>query len=423
MRKFIFSYTDELECVYYIDGEKIKFSDGARELLINNDIIDFKKVQIKNNELVLLSSEIKLIIKNLDKMLENDILSYFYHNLDKINKAFAKHTKNKKIIRGASFGFASVGTLAAVFIAMNTGKIKDYSTSNNIISSIEDSMDNNKSKVGTLVDKYYKVIEENLNNTQNKEEEKCDIADNPNEYDEMLEGLDNSNVVCLPYDIEIEQEKVLNVYDNYYDIIVEQASKWGVSPTLIQSMITQESGGYLTNLMQIQFNAWAGDPITLYNFEKGQYETILLTNHPENYVREPNTQYITEKDLENPKINISVGCIILQYSFERMQRNILATIQCYNFGTKNMKTVLEAAANDTGLSVDEILSEQNNLSWLEYRSVIPGEDGKYGDRKYLENVFRFIPEDKLNDIYIYYIDEKGEVNQENIIVENANLSL
>lgn len=434
MREYVFSYVDELKCIRYKDGKRrIFYGDEAIELLTNKDRINFRKVQIKNNELILLSSKSKLIIKNLDKMLENDILGYFYHNLDKINKAFVKQNKNKIIFKGAIFGVISVGALASIFIALNTGRLKDYSSSNNLTTEIEedndDIIDYEMTETESIVDEYYKANENILESSTDKlgmhleNEENEEVLEETNEYEEMMEELDNTNVVRLAFDTEIDQEKALNVYENYIDVINERAPRWGVSPTLGRAMTTQESGGYSTNLMQIQFKAWADEPITLYNYEKGQYETILLTNHPENYVREPNTQYITEKDLENPKTNISIGCILLQYSFEKMQHNIAAAIQCYNFGTKNMNIVLDATAYATGLSVDEILSDQNNLTWLEYRNVIPGKDGEYGDREYLEHVFRFIPEDKLDDIYINYIDENGEVNQVNIIVQNSNLSL
>ena len=239
--------------------------------------------------------------------------------------------------------------------------------------------------------------------------------------EELLEELENTedlindpHVVNVSYNDYYDEVKFNHAYDNYIDIINERAPRWGADIDLMTSILCQESGGYKENLMQIQFNSWKDMPITSYNYEKDCYETIILTDHPEDYQRRRNTQLITPEDLMNPKTNVSVACIIIIYCFERMDHNIIATIQAYNFGVGNMETVLDKAAEALGTTKEEILADQNNLVFLDYRTEI-----NVGDPQYVENVLRFL-QNPEQGISIRYIDENGEKQEETIFIQNVN---
>lgn len=428
MRKYIFRYDDELICTRIIDGqEKTFYGDKAINLLVKKDKINFRKIRLQNNRIVMQSAKTEVVIRNLEDMYDNGMFDYFYNNISKINKAYHKSTK-KKLTNGQKFGFATVGIMAAIMLAVTAGKIKDRS---NEVIPIEFDQDEELEDEETFVQN---IVSEPISDmamhisvaTPEEEISEYSMVTDPNELLNELEQIDeaqalesylgDAQVVRLAYDSEYDEIKYNYARENFDEYMGVRAPRWGVCPALGRCMLTQESGGYNTNLMQIQFNSWHDQEITLYNYETERMETIILTNNPDSYVKKPNTQYITEKDLDNPKTNISVGCILLQYSFEKMEHNIPAAIQCYNFGTGNMNTVLEEAANNLGITVDELISDQTNTDWLPYRDIID-----VGDKNYLEHCLRYItnPEE---EIWMNYIDENGNVEKVSITLYNENVA-
>lgn len=421
MRKYVFMYDDELICTRLIDGqEKTFYGEKAISLLAKKDKINFKRVRIHNNRIVMQSRNNQIIIRNLEEMYENGMFDYFYNNMSKINKAYKKNNK-KSLSKGKVVGIATVGIAAAIMLAVTAGKIKDRSSEVIPIEiEEEENLEENELNVQNILSEPIDdmamrsdaIVPEQEDNMVIDPDELLNELDEEQALEEYLNSID---VVRLAYDTEFDQVKYENAYESCNEYIQVRAPRWGVSPTLAQGMVTQETGGYFTNLMQIQFNSWHDQKITLFNYETGKMESIILTNNPEGYNRKPNTQYITEKDLENPKTNISVGCILLQYSFERMEHNIPAAIQCYNFGTNNMNKVLDEAAANLGISVDEILSDPTNTDWLPYRDII-----NVGDKNYLEHVIRYIPKQE-EGVWVNYIDENGDIQQNSITFHNENV--
>lgn len=427
MKKYVFMYDDELTCTRIIDGEvKYFYGDKAINILIKKDKINFRKVKISNNRIVMEGANTQVVLRDLDELYENDILGYFYNNISKINKAINKGNK-KSVSVGKVVGFATVGIIAAILMAIAAGKINDKTKDVIPIEFNEDEdLEEEEIVVQNILEEPISelAMKSEIPESELKEDEPTgeinttaqELIDELNEEEALEQYLNDAQVVSLAYDTTYDQVKYMNAYENHNEDILVRAPRWGVSPSLARGMLTQETGGYNTNLMQVQFKSWHDQPITLYNYETGKMETIILTNHPETYDKQPDTQYITEKDLENPKTNISVGCIILQYSFERMNRNIPAAIQCYNFGTSNMNDVLEAACRDLGISRDELLADQTNIIWIDYRDIID-----VGDKNYLEHVLRYISEPD-DEIWINYIDENGEVQHKTITFCNENVA-
>lgn len=430
MRKYVFMYDDELICTRIIDGqEKTFYGEKAISLLVKKDKINFKNVRIHNNRIVMQSNKTQVIIRDLEEMYENGMFDYFYHNISKINKAYNKSTK-KGLTKGKVAGIATVGIIVAIVLAITAGKIKDRSSE---VIPIEIEQEEDLEEYDNVVQN---ILSEPINDMAMQVSTSANVQENNeiktpettvtdpnellNELDEideeqaLEEYLNSAEVFSLAYDTEYDQVKYDYAYENFKDYLVERPPRWGVDPLLAQGMLTQETGGYQKNLMQIQFNSWHDQEITSFNYETGKMETIILTNNPDGYVRKPDTQYITEKDLENPKTNISVACIILQYSFDQMERNLPAAIQCFNFGTGNMDKVMEETSLNTGLSVDEILADPTNTDWLPYREIID-----VGDKNYLEHVLRYIPNQE-EGIWINYIDENGDIQQSSITFYNEN---
>ena len=188
-------------------------------------------------------------------------------------------------------------------------------------------------------------------------------------------------------------EKALNTIKNYGDILTEKANKYGIDPKLVIAIATQENGvhrGYVEEgggigIMQIQKSVWSGEAINIYNFEKGCNERIIVNGD----------------DLDELEYNIDIGCAILQDSFKKMNYHFLAGLQCYNLGTGNMDIVLSAYSYNTGKSKSEILSNQYDKGWMEYRDLADG-----GDKYYIENVFSWIGYDEE---ILYHIEDEESI--------------
>lgn len=226
----------------------------------------------------------------------------------------------------------------------------------------------------------------------------------PVETPAVQEEKVDENVTYLEFEHNRDSEKGDHAYDNYYELVEKYSNKWGVSPNIIMSMLTQESGGYSTNLMQIQFWSWKDQVINVYNFEAGKYEKLVLTDNPQEYERKyGDIITITKDDLNNPKTNISVGTVLFRESARAMNNHIGASIQCYNFGYGNMMKVLNETASQTGVSVDAILEDQENIDFVNYTHIIDA-----GDPNYLSNVMQYT--NSLEEEFILKeIDENGNI--------------
>lgn len=226
----------------------------------------------------------------------------------------------------------------------------------------------------------------------------------PVETPAVQEEKVDENVTYLEFEHNRDSEKGDHAYDNYYELVEKYSNKWGVSPNIIMSMLTQESGGYSTNLMQIQFWSWKDQVINVYNFEAGKYEKLVLTDNPQEYERKyGDIITITKDDLNNPKTNISVGTVLFRESARAMNNHIGASIQCYNFGYGNMMKVLNETASQTGVSVDAILEDQENIDFVNYTHIIDA-----GDPNYLSNVMQYT--NSLEEGFILKeIDENGNI--------------
>lgn len=386
------------------------YGEKAKVILRNKDRLRFNKAKVSEDKIVLSDNNTTIIIRDLEEFYDNDLCSCITHSLPKIKKAIIKYQKKKNydkpIKHGNTKGLLTASILVVIMLATTAGLIKSNTEKFQITDEIENDYDE-------LIELNSSVILETDDITAS-----VDFESINKETNSLLDELERDNQLIadepitstyLRYDTEIDEVKAEHAYNNYYEIVENYATKWGISPNLAMSMLTQESGGYSVNLMQIQFDSWIDMPLTTYNFNDNRYDTIVLTDHPEDY-KGKGYICITRTDLNNPKTNISVGCIILKKSCEYMNYHISAGIQCYNFGTGNMEKVLNATAKAEGLSRDELLADQTNLDFTNYTNIID-----VGDPSYLQNVIRYI-QNPENGFSIKYIDEFGEIQEESIAI-------
>ena len=198
-------------------------------------------------------------------------------------------------------------------------------------------------------------------------------------------------------------------YDNYYDIIKEEAERYGVDPHLIMAMLIQESHGKGNNIMQISYSSWNGGRIKLYDFIDNRYVNILFTNNKS--LENENTICISAEDFREPEMNVKMACAIYRHSTDRMNDHILAGLQNYNFGDGNMDNVINHATSDLDMTKEELLADQDVLDFKNYVNFAAG-----GDKHYINNVLRYIKD--TDSIYYKDIDDYG-----NIVEYHYNLNV
>ena len=186
-------------------------------------------------------------------------------------------------------------------------------------------------------------------------------------------------------------EKLETARALYGDIINKYATTYGLDPELVLALATQERGihsnkkdpGGATGLMQIQNSVWVGHDLTAYNFNTESYETIK----------------ITKEKIEDCETNIKIGCMILQDMIRAKDYNIVAGLLSYNMGGYSVDKILARYQNVSGISRAQVLNNQNDCGWLEYRDIIT-----IGDRDYVQHVLSYMG----NDIDTYVIKPSGE---------------
>ena len=77
-----------------------------------------------------------------------------------------------------------------------------------------------------------------------------------------------------------------------------------------------------------------------------------------------------------------------------------------------MDKVLSKEENEKGCAVEDLLRNQSDTSYLNYRNIVT-----VGDPNYVENTLRFI-QNPNEEISISYIDENGDPQKTSMIINN-----
>lgn len=412
---FFFNDNDELLCEIIDNGEKTELveTDAINELININEMY-FNRVRASNRSIRLNGDDISVNIYDLNEFYSKGYSEFIPRIMIRVNRIIAKHQKEKhrdEIVKNlkVACGKIACGTLIVTLLGSAAGSLSKQHSENDIgnnitvendFNSMSDDLDYATDKVNQEYDQMMnelKEVEENYNETSNNNEI---IEEKP------------SDIAYIRYDDLTDSDTYIGAYEEYYNIVEKYANKWGISPNIIMAMLTQESAGKQSNLMQIQFDSWIDGVLTEYDFVNERYQSIVLTDNPEMYEGK-NITVITREDLQNKVTNISVACVILRHCLEKMDYNILASIQAYNLGWPNMNTVLKTTSENTGLSIDELLSDQTNTEFTNYTYIV-----NCGDSNYVSNVVRYLTD---GEITIQTINEYGEV--ENLVIGVAQKQL
>lgn len=400
---FFFNDNNEFMCEITEGEEQTELTEqeAIDELIAINET-NFDHVRASNRLIRLNSEDTSVIISDLQDFYSYGYSEYIPDIMERVNKAIAKHQKDKhrnEVVRNlkVTCGKVACGTLIVTLLGTAAGALhKQHTNSNNFTNNIatEDFINEIPINLETVSDNFDEEYDQMIDELET-------VVDEYTESQNTIIEEKPIDTAYLRYDDLTNTNTYIGAYEDYYSIVEKYANKWGISPNIIMAMLTQESAGKKVNLMQIQFDSWHDQVLTEYDFVNGRYQSIVLTDTPEKYAGQ-NITVITREDLNNKVTNISVACVILRYCLEQMDFNVLAAIQAYNLGCPNMDKVMNETSRNVGVSVDDLLSDQTNTEFTNYTHIVD-----CGDPNYVTNVFRYLTD---GEITIQTLNEDGSVS-------------
>lgn len=306
-----------------------------------------------------------------------------------------KH-KGKKINKSHFIAKVGVAVAPVVLVSMlATSSIKKDSAHIDNINTLE------KEKIENVIAlEEQKSIEQELQGNKKINE---DVAVE-NNFEKKELSLPNAR---LDIEDNSRNEDIIPIQQQYGDLCVKAGNKWGISPDILIGLLTQESHGNETNLMQIEFDAWKDQILNVYNYEDDNWIKVVLTDHPQDFnncdIR------ITKEELNNEYTNVATAAMLLNHSINLLKTtNIFAVLEYYNKGHGNFYTNMNAYENATNKSIDEVLASSTDTSFIDYSYVCDA-----GDPNYVCNVMQYVPNKSNGGIYFYRIVD-GEPKLVNI---------
>lgn len=425
---------NDLSCSYKKSEIKNNF-DGelALQKLKELDELIFQNVEINKRSIKLYNDYTELYIFDLDKFFELGYLDSLKNYSEKIKQAIENSSDNKnKKVKKSKIDKVSISVGSSIlFIILLTATIKVFDSKTN------DS--NNENSIESTFDQ-----DETNNYTEPETETQIEeVSSSTGEYEFSNTVFDSTDFVSKDFidtklennKVELPEEKITvaedepsvayfdfeenrysytgnYTYERYHDLIKKCSDRLGVSDNLVMAILTQESAGKVfENLMQIE-DEWIKRPLDCYDFENNKMYKLVLINGEDSY-EDGDTIYISKNRLNEPEINITFAILILRQSIKEMHYNIPAGIQGYNYGYPKMEIILKAAASDQGITMDELLEDNTNISFMNYTYLITESDDpeiRGGDPDYLKNIIQYV-ENAEDGVWIKIVDEEGNINK------------
>ena len=405
-KKMYFTRNEAKDFLKQIDNEDWSIRFKHNKVVLTNDI-DQISIDISHD---IFTGQYKYLVRKTYKKLKKLQREYMR---DKYNGVLVK----KALIRGSLVG---AGPLAAILMATVINKTpssaKDDLAKPIPFESIIEENDRYISKIAEEIpNKDY--LTEYIESTIPQEEIEIESTYEPVQIPHVDYGLEThySNI-----DLDIEdlsqEDDVIALREKYWDVAKRAEARWGIDARVLIAMLTQESRGKDTNLMQIEFNAINDEIMTVYNFEEERYMRVVFTNSPELYAGKVDMT-ISEADLKNEFTQLACAGLIMNYhnlnDFNAFL-NPAAMIDEYNKGQTYFIQILDATPG----SRMEILQNTEDTSFLAYDYVCGT-----GDPEYVNHTMRYVD---LSDgplvMKTFNKDENG--NKYPVVIEfNINKTL
>lgn len=380
---FSFDNDNRFYCINSYKGHyrHLKHRD-AKKKLSDIDQLNFDKITVNEDKIRLESSENIVIIDGMNQFLNRN----YDYNIQKTHRNLNRHIRFK-----LSDNILSVLPINKLTFTTNKYRLKILSKFGTVVLI-------SASLIGYSSYMKYEYNHEFVTDRIIYDAEEVKMRDYSINYNYEPQTFEIKPVNYVDFDGYTKETSL--AYDLYFDIVNEEAERWGVDPHLVMAMLIQESHGNGNNIMQIAYSAWVGGRIKMYDFTDNKYVDIVFSN---NKSKENETIIcISAEDFRDPQMNIRMACAILRHSIDRMDNHIIAGLQNYNFGDGNMDSVINHATNDLGISKNELLAEQNNLNFANYVNYASG-----GDKHYINNVLKYIKD--VDSLYYKDINEYGNI--------------
>ena len=232
-----------------------------------------------------------------------------------------------------------------------------------------------------------------------KEEDKFNlitenISNNKKESDETTPDS-NEKTFNISYNSKINNENIESILQ-YKDIFQNISNNYGLDENLLIAISAKENDNENidNDIMRIKKIAHLGTEYSAYNYKTEQYDSIL----------------IDEVELENIETNITIAAMIFKSCLQTFNYNIPIAIQAYNYGSDNMNQVLSMCSELESISIEDLVNDQSNNKWLDYRELL-----QTGDSKYIEHVLNYLNSDKIT-----VLNDEGQQISININNEFTN---
>ncbi len=216
------------------------------------------------------------------------------------------------------------------------------------------------------------------------------------------------------YNVETLEYRELTKHPEYENYLKYYSDEFHVDYNLMRGIALQENGdgynGAAYGIMQVE-NIWVGNEISAYSFKKGEvvtyrvYDSNMYVPEQQNYINDAG-RYVECRDINIPENNIMFGCMVFQQCLSYTNDNLLAALQCYNYGPGNIDTVLSNYSWASGLSRDEILNDKSSVGWMDYLNCVSA-----GDSKYISNVMKWLGD---NNTFVTFADDGSILDTYNV---------
>lgn len=392
MKQYFYFFFDKkynLCCINEYNYQYRKYKkELAMEILPIVDNINIQKIIIKDNEMRLISCNNVITFADYDKIFKRKSGKLIPNIRKKVNSSikyrlFSQNYQPKDIIlytddyKNKIFIKGGVITLLSTMAIVGTLSLHKAGVN----------LNNEQLVVKNLCYTVQKIVDVTYDSLE--------LIDKLNNYFEEEERIRNEEIEKRNYKkFTSYNDETKYAYDNYFDIVYEEATRWGVDPNLLMAIMIAESHGKSANLMQISYSSWINHSFEAYDFIEEKNKKVVLTSDV----------------LNTAEGNIRAACMILRHSIKGQNNNIMAGVQCYNLGDGNMETVINAASRGENMTKDELLANQDDLLFVPYTKY-----ANCGDKHYVDHISNFL--NQTDSVFYLDVDENG-----NIVEYNYNLN-
>ena len=353
----------------------------------------YRDIEISEDFISFASFSVKIVFKDFDKIFASYATTGSFNFIKQLKKKITKQQFQKvgdKLILKSKFGIAKAMLSATTMLLLfNLDK------SNSFGMSIVPKKDTT-SNLSDEQSRYISDLEQQVDKIIASELSKDNISTDALESDATIKNACSN--VMITCDENGYSDEIIGVMENYGPTLNEAANTFGISTNLLVAMLTQESHGEGNNLMQISINGHYDEVKQVYNYMSNKYEEFVITQNPDKYkdaFGDYKCRVYTADDLKDPYNNIMCGASLLSYYYNKYcGHNLFAALVCYNQGPGTVDNVIKDTAQDYNVTVENILSDSSNLSFIDKVHEL-----KSGDPYYIEHVMQYVT-DADRGIYI-----------------------